>query len=47
MPPNMEWKCCSLVFLLGYELSILTMFSLKNVAKQSGLLSKSSMLLVK
>ena len=36
MPPNMEWKCYSLVFLFGYKLSIFTMFSLKNVTKQSG-----------
>ena len=45
MPPNMEWKCYSLVFLFRYELSIFTMFSLKNVRKQSSLLSKSSILL--
>ena len=40
MPRNMEWKCSSLVFLFEYKLSISKMFSLKNVTKLSGFLSK-------
>ena len=38
MLTKMDWKCCFLVFLFGYELPIFTMFSLKNVIKQSGFL---------
>ena len=33
MPLNMEWKCCSLVFLFGYKSSVFTMFSLKKCDK--------------
>ena len=40
MPQNMERKCSSLVFLFEYKLSIFKMFSLKNVTKLSGFLSK-------
>ena len=39
MPPNMEQKFCSLVFLFEYKLSIFTMFSLKDVTRLSGFLS--------
>ena len=47
MPPNMEWKCCSLVFLFGYKISIVTMFLSRNVTELSVFLSKSCMLLAK
>ena len=36
MLTKMDWKCCSLVFLFGYKLPIFTLFSLKDVIKQSG-----------
>ena len=48
MPPNVDHRCSSLVFfLLGYKLPIFTMFSLQNMRKLSGFLSKSSVLLAK
>ena len=47
MPPNMDGSVALWQFNLGINYQFFTMFSLKNVTKQSCFLSKSSMLLAK